>query len=230
MSVRAAAEAAQAEPRAILERRYRRLLACYPGFFRHDSEDEILAVLLAGATPGQRWPGPAECADLLWSGVCMRLGPGRVSPPRAVTAAARLMRAGAATEIAGLVVALATASAVQSAMLRQHPGVVSVPWRDVLLFIEIGVPVPTILWLWLAWANGRGHRWARAMFAGFFGLYTFTVVGKLAAGAASYAPIDLLVVGIQWAIGLAAVLLIFSPSAGAFYRCESRTAAAAHGG
>jgi hypothetical protein len=227
---RAPAETAQAGPHPILERRYRRLLACYPRFFRHDSEDEILAVLLACARAGQRWPRLAECADLLGSAVRMRLGPGRSSPPRAVTSAVRLMRAGAATEIAGLVIALATASSVQSAMLRHHPGFVSVPWHDVLLFIELGVPVPAGLWLWLAWANGRGYRWARAMFAGFFGLYTLIVVGKLAAGAATYAPADLLVVGIQWVIGLAAVLLIFSRSAGAFYQRVPMPPAAAHGG
>ena len=32
-----------------LERRYRRLLACYPKAFRRDSGDEIIAVLLATA-------------------------------------------------------------------------------------------------------------------------------------------------------------------------------------
>ena len=32
-----------------LERRYRRVLACYPKAFRRESEDEILAVLLATA-------------------------------------------------------------------------------------------------------------------------------------------------------------------------------------
>jgi hypothetical protein len=37
-----------------LEHRYRRLLAWYPAAFRHEQEDEMLAVLMAGARPGQR--------------------------------------------------------------------------------------------------------------------------------------------------------------------------------
>jgi hypothetical protein len=37
-----------------LERGYRRLLAWYPRSFRRDSEDEIVAVLLATAEEGQR--------------------------------------------------------------------------------------------------------------------------------------------------------------------------------
>ena len=214
----------------ILERRYRRLVSCYPRSFRRDSEDEILAVLMACARPGQRWPGPAECADLLASAVRMRMGPGRSSPPRAVTTAMRLMRAGAATEIAGLAIALATASSVQSALVRHHAGFLATHWHDLLLFIELGVPVPVCLWLWLAWANGRGHQWARCAFAGVFGLYTLIVLSKLAAGAAAYAPADLLIVGVQWMIGLAVVLLIFSPGAGAFYRREPRPPGAVRGG
>jgi hypothetical protein len=211
----------------VLERRYRRLLTCYPRFFRHDSADEVLAVLMACARPGQRWPSPAECADLLGSIVRMRLGPGRSRPPRAVTRAARLMRVGAATEVVGLVIAVATASSVQSALVRQHVTFLAGQWHDLLLFIEVGVPVPCFLWLWLAWASGRGHRWARSAFVGVFGMYTLIVLSKLAAGAASYAPADLLVVGVQWVIGLAVVLLLFSRSADTFYRHRSMPPAAA---
>ena len=56
-----------------LERRYRRLLACYPAAFRCEHEQEILTVLMAGATVGQRWPRLAEAADLLKSAIYMRL-------------------------------------------------------------------------------------------------------------------------------------------------------------
>lgn len=56
-----------------LEDGYRRLLAWYPLSFREEQEDEMLAVLMAGAEPGQRRPGRAETADLLWSAVRMRL-------------------------------------------------------------------------------------------------------------------------------------------------------------
>ena len=39
-----------------LERRYLRLLACYPRAFRREHEQEILAVLMAGADEGQQRP------------------------------------------------------------------------------------------------------------------------------------------------------------------------------
>lgn len=58
---------------AALEGRYRRLLGWYPRSFRREQEGEMLAVLMAGARPGQRRPGLLETADLLKSALGMRL-------------------------------------------------------------------------------------------------------------------------------------------------------------
>jgi hypothetical protein len=55
-----------------LERGYRRLLAAYPASFRREQEEEILAVLLAGARD-QRRPSLADAVDVLKSGLGMRL-------------------------------------------------------------------------------------------------------------------------------------------------------------
>jgi hypothetical protein len=56
-----------------LERGYRRLLAWYPRSFRRDQEDEMLAVLMAGARPGQRRPGLLETTDLVTGALTVRL-------------------------------------------------------------------------------------------------------------------------------------------------------------
>jgi len=64
-------EAASFHP--ALERGYRRLLAVYPQSFRREQEEEMLAVLMAGTQPGQRRPGLAEAADVIVSGLRMRL-------------------------------------------------------------------------------------------------------------------------------------------------------------
>ena len=61
---------------AALERRFRRLLACYPARFRDEHGEELLAVLLASARDGQQRPGLAESASLVRSGLGMRLRPG----------------------------------------------------------------------------------------------------------------------------------------------------------
>ena len=56
-----------------LERRYRRLLAFYPNGFRREHEQEMLAVLLAGAAEGQRRPLLAEAIDLVINAIFMRM-------------------------------------------------------------------------------------------------------------------------------------------------------------
>jgi hypothetical protein len=60
-----------------LERGYRRLLACYPGWYRRVHEEQMLAVLMADAPPGKRRPGIAEAADLLWGALRVRCQPSR---------------------------------------------------------------------------------------------------------------------------------------------------------
>jgi len=61
------------DPAATLERRYRRLLAFYPRAFRRENDEEIVAVLMACAAEGQRWPRLADSANLLRNAIWMRL-------------------------------------------------------------------------------------------------------------------------------------------------------------
>ncbi|GGK91675.1 hypothetical protein Ppa06_49940 [Planomonospora parontospora subsp. parontospora] len=67
-----------------LEDRYRRLLAWYPADHRARHGEEMIGVMLAGAEPGQRRPGPRETFDLVHGAIRIRahrlLGPG--SAPR----------------------------------------------------------------------------------------------------------------------------------------------------
>jgi hypothetical protein len=56
-----------------LERRYRRLLSWYPQPFRREQEDEMIAVLMAGAPQDRRRPGLRESADVIRSALGMRL-------------------------------------------------------------------------------------------------------------------------------------------------------------
>jgi hypothetical protein len=63
-----------------LERGYRRLLAWYPQSFRFEQEDEMLAVLMAGAQQGQRRPGLLEAADVIRSALVIRIQRARSGP------------------------------------------------------------------------------------------------------------------------------------------------------
>lgn len=56
-----------------LERRYRRLLACYPWEHRRVYEEEMLNVLLSGTRPEQRFPSAGDIADILFTAFRKRL-------------------------------------------------------------------------------------------------------------------------------------------------------------
>jgi hypothetical protein len=58
---------------AVLERRYRRLLRCYPPSHREFHREEMLGVLLAAARPGQRTPGLGQTVNLAACGLAIRV-------------------------------------------------------------------------------------------------------------------------------------------------------------
>jgi len=202
-----------------LERGYRRVLACYPKAFRRASEDEILAVLMATAGEGQQRVGLAESADLILGALRMHLGMSR--SPRAVLNAVRLMCLGAVLELAVLVTVLVTLDSVRSAAIRDFT---ATQWHTAVVTQIVpavaGTPIIAGLWLWLAWANGRGYDWARPAFMALFSLVTIAVLFGLGEGSALYAPADLIAKGVVWLVGLAAMVLIFSKAASPYYQQE----------
>jgi hypothetical protein len=208
---------------ASLERGYRRVLACYPRSFRHENEQEILTVLLDTARDGQRRVGLAESADLIRGALRMRLRPGPGRPPRAVFTAVRLMCAGAAAELVFLITVVVTAGGVRAGFARAHPGATADQWSSVtfqLTSAEVTASVCVVLWLWLAWANGRGQDWARLVFTAFFGLTTAKLIITLADGAAAYAQADLIAGAVVWFVALTSMTLIFSRKSWPYYRRE----------
>ena len=203
---------------ATLERGYRRILAWYPRSFRAGSEDEVLAVLLATAEDGQTRVGLAEAWDLVRGAVRMRLWPA-APRPRSVRVAVKLMLAGAAAELAAMIITIFTLGSVRAAVAARDASAL----QDVHLHqvTDIGVaPVAIGLWLWLAWASGRGQDWARPLSAACFGLTSLSVVAALAQGAAAFAPATMIAAAVVWTLGLSSVALIFTPAACRYYRLQ----------
>jgi hypothetical protein len=64
-----------------LERRYRRLLRCYPPGHRAAHREEMLGVLLAAARPGQRSPGAWQAVNLAACGLAIRARRALVAGP-----------------------------------------------------------------------------------------------------------------------------------------------------
>ena len=147
------------------------------------------------------------------------LGPDRIPRPRTVRNAMRLMYLGAALEVPALIIAVVTRSTFKPAILQAHPGYTSAQLHSAEIArtvpLVIAAPIVAALWLWMAWANGRGLAWARIVSAVFFGIAT----ADLAVALARSSDTASLVLGVvTWLVGLGAIVLIFSKQSRPFYR------------
>jgi hypothetical protein len=203
---------------AKLEQGYRRILAWYPRSFRAGNEEEILAVLLAAAREGQARVGLPEAWDLVRGAVRMRLWPA-APRPRSVRAAVKLMLAGAAAELSAMITVIATMGSVRAAVAARDPAVLQAVLVHQVTVIA-AAPLAIGMWLWLAWANGRGQDRARMISGACFALLTLSVMSALALHAVTFAPASMIAAAIVWALGLASLALIFTPAAWRYYRPE----------
>jgi hypothetical protein len=198
---------------AELERGYRRWLRWYPKTFRREHEAEILTVLMAGARAGQRRPEPTECLDLMTSALSMRLRRSVPRSDRSALNAIRLMYVGAAVELAVAIVILATVADLKSNVLMTSPGLTEGEWHAIvagqLAPLEIGAILSVGFWLGMAWSIGRGHRWARIVFALFFALNISSLLNGLVHGSAVYARPDLAIAIVLCLVELASVAVLF---------------------
>jgi hypothetical protein len=191
-----------------LERACRRLLAWYPRKFRRENGQEILAVLLAGAPHGQRRPGLAEAADLIRSGLWLRLWPSVPRSARTVRAAVKLMYAGAAVSTVNLVILLALTTDIKgSASWLNTPFIpVSIAWSL----------APLALWLWMARETGRGRNWARIVSTVLFGAATLDLTEVFGPPGIRLSLVPVIagsptVPVLYWLVGLAVVWLLWRP-------------------
>jgi hypothetical protein len=152
---------------------------------------------------------------------------GMSRPPREVRDAVRLMCAGAVLTLASVVIVLVTLGGVRSAAAND---ISAMQWPTVMLtqvgFWLASAPIGAGLWLWLAWANGRGYRWARPAFVAFFCVLTVVPLFGLGRDALPYTWADVIAATVLWMFGLVAVLLIFSETASPYY--QRRAAASAN--
>lgn len=145
--------------------------------------------------------------------------PERIRPPRSVLNAVKLMYAGAALEVLAVIIALVTVGSLKSAILARHPAYsasqlhTAEAARTVLLVI--GGLIAIGLWLWMAWANGRGRSWARTVSAVFFAINTLDLLISLFE---VHAVATLIIGVVIWLVGLGAIVLLFSKESGPFYK------------
>jgi Domain of unknown function (DUF1707) len=153
--------------------------------------------------------------------------PASVPMPTAVRAAVGLMCAGAVLTLADVATVLVTLGGVRWAAAHDLG---AGQWPVVMLtqvgFWLVSAPVGAGVWLWLAWANGRGYQWARAAFVAFFVLLTIVLLVGLGGDRLPYTWRDVLATTVLWLVGLVAMALIFSQTASRHYQRRAAARAA----
>ena len=157
--------------------------------------------------------------------------PASVPTPKAVRHAVQLMCLGAVLTLVDLVIILATLGGVRSAAAHD---LAAAQWPTVMLTQAgpwlVSAPIGAGVWLWLAWANGRGYHWARRAFVAFFGVLSIVVLFGFGEGggedALQYTGPDVIATTVLWLAGLAAMLLICSQTASLHYQRRAAPRAA----
>jgi hypothetical protein len=151
---------------AALERRYRRLLRCYPPGHREVHREEMLGVLLAAARPGQRVPGAWQAVNLVACGVAIRarraLSGLAGEPWQDALAVVSLI----APVLMLVIAALDFATWVRQAVAGHQIGPVAGPFWQLSLVPELGGPAAVMLgWLAVVVLGLAGRRRAAAAVA-----------------------------------------------------------------
>ena len=128
-------------------------------------------------------------------------------------------------QLAVLITVILTAghirAAVQAAMAPYHnPAATAQVMHAVnisLVVDTVVIPVLIVVWLFMAWANGMGYDWARVAAICLFAFSCAGLLIDLAQSTAKYAPAALISSGVNWAIGLAAVVLILQKQSWPYY-------------
>jgi hypothetical protein len=145
----------------------------------------------------------------------------RPPQPPTLRNAVRLMLAGAALALVGVIVTLSFSSRIKTAVVNAAitanktaasqgktrlttAQIHSLANATVAVLVVLGI-VGVLLWLWMAWANNRGSSWARIVATVLFALDTISFV--LEVGRAS---VSIIVIAVGWLIGLGAVILLWN--------------------
>jgi hypothetical protein len=149
--------------------------------------------------------------------------PSRAGPPTSVQTAVRLMYAGAGISAISFILGLVTIGSVRHTLEKQHPDfstsrINSLVNAEIAIVIVAGI-IGVGIWVWMAWANGRGKNWARITGTVFFGLYTLDLILVAARSASAISTVFAIV---TWMIGLGATIMLWRRDSTAYFRAEQQ--------
>ena len=155
-------------------------------------------------------------------------GQGPVAPPDApapqpVQNAVKFMYAGAALSAIEIIIGLTTIGSLRTAIRNANPNysdsqIHTAEVAGIALAVVIGA-VAVGLWVWMAWANGRGRSWARIVASVLFALNTIDLLTLVAR---PHSVISLVLAILVWLAGLGAIYFLWQRDSSAYFQARSQ--------
>jgi hypothetical protein len=143
----------------------------------------------------------------------------RPAIPPQVTNAVRVMYAGAAATVVGIIIEILTVNATKTAIEKRSPHLtasqVNSSQHILIIGFLAGGLIALVAWIVLARACKNGSNWARITGTVLFGLATVDLVGS------AVSPVAVAVKAwwpVIWLIGLTAVILLWQRASTAFFK------------
>ena len=151
----------------------------------------------------------------------------REQQPMSIKRAVLLMRIGAAVAALGLVFTFLSLGQLKDNIREQiatsstlDPSDYDALLRASIVFSIFTAVLGVSLWLWMAWANGRGRRWARivATILGAINVISFLYV----IGGGNLTTLALVASTINVIVGVGALVFLYRPDANAYFAAHAR--------
>jgi len=146
------------------------------------------------------------------------VAPQRPPAPPSVQTAVKFMYAGAALSAIGLIIGLVTIHSLRAAILKRDPNYSTSQVHGAEVALVGGIVLVAIigvgLWLWMAWANGRGKSWARIVASVLFAINTLDLVLSLSQ---PHAVLSLLFQILIWLAGLGAIVFLWRSESSSYF-------------
>ena len=150
--------------------------------------------------------------------------PAPASAPPSVLRAVKVMYAGVAASLIGIVIDMTTLSATRAAIIKHSPTLTtaqvnSAEHVEIGLFIASGL-IGAALWLWMAQSCRAGKGWARIVSTVLFAIDTLAVLITNAGttGGGLTRAYGLVV----WVVGLIAIILLWQRASSGYFRSARR--------
>lgn len=146
-------------------------------------------------------------------------GADRGPAPQSILTAVKLMYAGAAISAISLVISLTDTGGLKSAIKKAKPAYdaaqVNHLYNQIIEAAIISAVIGILLWVAMAYTNGKGMPWARIVSSV---LFAFNTIGLITFFRNPETGLSVVFEVLVWVVGLGAIVLLWRPESSAYFK------------